>query len=162
MDEDGKPPVGSPKSPDDGEQCLPTSHGNLHVQTPGPAIDVDRNQDPLIEKPKVKPEGLLEDKENGNNNRISQPDLTTPSKSITWATRHTDARIYFTLSHRGHTRHDGPPQAGFYFLCIRRGDTRARTRSFPHLSDTVLTGRGFSHMVLQLPGIHWALQAFVT
>ncbi|XP_042152198.1 myoD family inhibitor isoform X4 [Oncorhynchus tshawytscha] len=40
--------------------------------------------EPLIERPKVKPEGLLGDAENGNNNNsLSQPDLTTPSKSIT-------------------------------------------------------------------------------
>ncbi|XP_010893878.1 myoD family inhibitor [Esox lucius] len=84
MDEERKPPVSSPKSPDDGDPCLPTSNEQNPTETPASAIDVHGSLDPLIERPKVKPEVLLGDKENGNNNNsLSQPDLTTPSKSIT-------------------------------------------------------------------------------
>ncbi|XP_045547650.1 myoD family inhibitor isoform X2 [Salmo salar] len=92
MDEERSPPVSSPEPPDDRDPLPPTPHPNpstdipasTPISTPTHTTDLDRSMEPLIEMPKVKPEGLLGDTENGNNNNsLSQPDLTTPSKSIT-------------------------------------------------------------------------------
>ncbi|KAK6319139.1 hypothetical protein J4Q44_G00103500 [Coregonus suidteri] len=92
MDEEKSPPVSSSEPPDDGDPRPPTPHPNPPTDTPAstpsptptPTTDLDRSMEPLIERPKVKPDGLLGDTENGNNNNsLSQPDLTTPSKSIT-------------------------------------------------------------------------------
>ncbi|XP_035615954.2 myoD family inhibitor-like [Oncorhynchus keta] len=91
MDEERSSPVSSPEPPDDRDPHPPALHPNpstdIPASTPIPTsthtTDLDRSMEPLIERPKVKPEGLLGDSENGNNNSLSQPDLTTPSKSIT-------------------------------------------------------------------------------
>uniref|UniRef100_A0A673WGK4 MyoD family inhibitor n=1 Tax=Salmo trutta TaxID=8032 RepID=A0A673WGK4_SALTR len=91
MDEE-RSPLSSPEPPDDRDTLPPTPHPNpstdipasTPISTPPHTTDLDRSMEPLIEMPKVKPEGLLGDTENGNNNNsLSQPDLTTPSKSIT-------------------------------------------------------------------------------
>ncbi|KAL0978464.1 hypothetical protein UPYG_G00170760 [Umbra pygmaea] len=86
MDEERKPPFSLQKPPDEGDPCPPTSHFNPPTDIPDSAstLDVDESLELPNERPKVKSEGFLGDKENGNNNNsLLQPDLTTPSRTIT-------------------------------------------------------------------------------
>ncbi|CAB1314927.1 unnamed protein product [Coregonus sp. 'balchen'] len=89
MDVERSPPVSSPEPPDDGDPRPPTPPPHPPTDTPVPTTtptpttvaplsrcvlppDVDGSLEPLIERPKFKPDGLLGDAENGNNNNNEQ------------------------------------------------------------------------------------------